>query len=634
MAFGAKIYLYINFLLGNDTIVQLSADKYKFSLSRDQQADVNFKAVITSNPFCKAECNYQFKDISNNEIIDQSDFSLKPGTPFNKKYTIQEENLGTGQELYRFDIECKSTKTILCNTQEENSTKNILLTIDYDLTEEDKQYINNLKIKLENISFELNYMGNQTQYLDLLTKRFNDTLTFNISENATADLIDLINENKNKSEDLNSLWQNQEYNLLQTKIENYENINNLEEQFKYLNEIIINSIEKYNLLVNILNKTSLDLINLKSKSLNETQTNELNNLIKDFNKTLILFASNSQIIKTESSVLDTRNKTAKFLLNLKESSVPSNISILEVPKLINYPLLFNQTILLNKTFIDYPSPRCCIFGKCQECCITNECKNSKENYPIVFLHGHAFNSNLPVEFNLDGFTKIQENLETEGYLNAGAISLYSESPTDNFLSKIPVPLTIKASYYYDSLKQSDSYTLVQRKSETIDAYAIRLNELIKDIEIKTERPKVIIIAHSMGGLVARRYVQLFGADKVEKLILIGTPNKGIEGDIANYCSIFGEKLECRDMNSNSFFMNKLNRDLPNVPIYMIYGTGCNMNGEDGDGIVLTRNAILENANNSKINGQCGGVNFLHTEMLNPALYPKVYNLIKEDLNAS
>jgi uncharacterized alpha/beta hydrolase family protein len=196
-----------------------------------------------------------------------------------------------------------------------------------------------------------------------------------------------------------------------------------------------------------------------------------------------------------------------------------------------------------------------------------------------------------------------------------------------------IPLTIRASYYFDVFKQPENYIIVQAKSENIDTYSIRLKELIDIIKHKTGKTKVNIMAFSMGGLVARRYIQIFGADSVNKLILIGTPNKGTVGRIKDICPLTGEKLECRDMDANSLFINKLNSEpLPKIPIYNIVGTGCIMKEGIGDGAVLEEKAILEGANNYIINGTCRSTVYpLHLDLRNLDLYPEVYDIIKKAL---
>ena len=60
-----------------------------------------------------------------------------------------------------------------------------------------------------------------------------------------------------------------------------------------------------------------------------------------------------------------------------------------------------------------------------------------------------------------------------------------------------------------------------------------LKELIDLLKFRTGRDKVVIVAHSMGGLVARSYMQIFGDEDVDKIIMITTPNKGVSGSVSN-----------------------------------------------------------------------------------------------------
>ena len=162
-----------------------------------------------------------------------------------------------------------------------------------------------------------------------------------------------------------------------------------------------------------------------------------------------------------------------------------------------------------------------------------------------------------------------------------------------------------------------------------------MKELIDILKFRTGKDKVIIITHSMGGLVARSYVSIFGDSSVEKLVLIATPNKGISGKINNYCPVLGEKKECGDMSSESIFIKKLNDPLKTpagLEIYNIVGTGCGTDGKTGDGIVTKENAELEYGQNYYINGTCEGVSKpLHTQILNIDNYPKVYDIISSVL---
>jgi hypothetical protein len=137
----------------------------------------------------------------------------------------------------------------------------------------------------------------------------------------------------------------------------------------------------------------------------------------------------------------------------------------------------------------------------------------------------------------------------------------------------------------------------------------------------------------MGGLVSRRYLQIFGHNDIAGLILIGTPNKGIVGKTAEFCPFIGNSFECKEMQEDSLFMNKLNRDpLPPIPMHAIIGVGCPMENGPGDGVVTAANAQLDWAVNHVVTGRCTTLETFHTEMLNIERYPDVYDIIKEALD--
>src|SRR5699024_7297877 len=49
---------------------------------------------------------------------------------------------------------------------------------------------------------------------------------------------------------------------------------------------------------------------------------------------------------------------------------------------------------------------------------------------------------------------------------------------------------------------------------------------IERVKKKTGKDKVIIISHSLGGLLGRAYISYFSPSSIDKLIMIGTPNLG------------------------------------------------------------------------------------------------------------
>ena len=281
-------------------------------------------------------------------------------------------------------------------------------------------------------------------------------------------------------------------------------------------------------------------------------------------------------------------------------------------------------------------PVCCVFGECKRCCTQEECKSDPSLYPVLILHGHSFNKDNSPEFSLDAFNKIQSKLQQEGYISTGTItpiSDYSEIKKGEW--GLPSkPIIAKGSYYLVSYYNIGGYSIATQKSESIETYAIRLKEIIDLLKFRTGKDKVNIIAHSMGSLAARSYLQIFGDDSVDKLIIISSPNNGISGKISDYCPILGEKKECNEMSAESIFIKKLNDPLKipkNVKIYNLIGVGCDMDGSTGDGVVTKQNAELGYAENFYINGSCSGVELLHTQILDIGKYPEVYEIVKSVL---
>lgn len=88
----------------------------------------------------------------------------------------------------------------------------------------------------------------------------------------------------------------------------------------------------------------------------------------------------------------------------------------------------------------------------------------------------------------------------------------------------------------------------------IEHLALQLQKFI-DLHAKPDQ-KIHIVAFSMGGIVARYYIQkLSTASNVNKLITIATPHFGTHA-----AKIFNYKA-CVEMRPNSLFLRELNSDL-------------------------------------------------------------------------
>ncbi|MFP4656731.1 MAG: lipase family alpha/beta hydrolase, partial [Candidatus Woesearchaeota archaeon] len=187
------------------------------------------------------------------------------------------------------------------------------------------------------------------------------------------------------------------------------------------------------------------------------------------------------------------------------------------------------------------------------------------------------------------------------------------------------------SYYYDVYTDDDSSIIVPTKNDNLDTYAVRLDDIIDSVLRKSNAENVTVIAHSMGGLVIRRYMQIFGTGKVDRVLTSGTPHHGITDWVSTFCPLFGERLECRDMREGSLFLNKLNTEpLPDIPFHNVVATGCTLDGKDSDGVVLKESAMLEDAENIVIEGDCQGSELLHSTFVRD-LHPGYVDAVKDFL---
>ncbi len=284
---------------------------------------------------------------------------------------------------------------------------------------------------------------------------------------------------------------------------------------------------------------------------------------------------------------------------------------------------------------------CSSFGITAKCCESNECSDDESSYPVIFLHGHSFLEGDSPEYSLDAFDEMQLTLFNEGF-RIGGVFL----PTDQKSNMVAgewgklkgIPISVKATYYYGVYNSEGDLISSPSKQESISTYAQRLGHIVELVKYRTGRNKVNIVAHSMGGLVAREYIKNGGGElSVNKLIMIGTPNHGIYNQ-GSSCKLLGANTECSQMNSGSDFLlnlNSVNEAYGNVEYYTIAGSGCVLSGEDGDGVVRVNSAKLDGAKNVLVKGGCeyiwGFPKAFHSNLLSTSKYPETYNYVRQFL---
>jgi|GEM_PF-3467089 len=341
----------------------------------------------------------------------------------------------------------------------------------------------------------------------------------------------------------------------------------------------------------------------------------------------LIFGNGTHFISPQASLLNQSGMNLLGILSyikIDRFTYCENFSTL-YPNALKASVIFLNHSLSQPVFeeVPIPSSKCCIYGECSGC--------SERPYPVIFLHGHAVNKDNPPESSINVFSPIQNKLSDQKVIVNGGDINYDSASGDKLWSKMPIPLGVRATYYYVSYYDANILSKTIMKEEGIESYSIRLKEIIDLVLNETGSDKVIIIAHSMGGLVVRKYLMLFGESKVDRIMLIATPNHGITGKIEKFCGYLGDKKACSDMAENSVFLKKLSYYQPKLPVGVISGVGCDTNGKDGDGVVQADSAKLNYAKLYYVTGSCNdllGTSF-HNQLLLPDKYPGVYNTVKD-----
>lgn len=289
--------------------------------------------------------------------------------------------------------------------------------------------------------------------------------------------------------------------------------------------------------------------------------------------------------------------------------------------------------IINLTLIQQVTPQCCYAGICKPCCDYEDCRENQQN-PLLVIHGYSFYSFNSALHSTNAFVDFSKHLLKENlYYPAGIIGPYFyEEYVPGDLSRTHVPPLFFGTYYNVVRFGEITPGEFNVKSQSISDYADEIDDLINIILNATNKSKIDIVAHSMGGLVLREYLTKYSGDNIGKIILIGTPNQGVPSRLVYLCKFFGGQIECDEMNQKSIFLDRLNkRDPPQKEIHMISGEGCNTFGEDGDGIVQSRSALLSFAENYRFKGNCNVVENFHRDMIKPTYYEEIYDLVKKIL---
>lgn len=196
-----------------------------------------------------------------------------------------------------------------------------------------------------------------------------------------------------------------------------------------------------------------------------------------------------------------------------------------------------------------------------------------EGTPTVFVHGYRG--------SLNSFEGMMERFQSD--YDWGEKKLICTS--DNRVAEC-------SALTEEKVKNPLIQVYFEDNDSNFEKTSIELGNILKLLKEKYGYDKINIVAHSMGGLVSVNYIQETRQEKefpkVEKLITIGSPFKGIKREV--FEKRYHEKKHDLIADSQAIqelYAEKENFD-PNTQVYSIAGKISKK--EDGDGLVSVQSA--------------------------------------------
>ena len=133
--------------------------------------------------------------------------------------------------------------------------------------------------------------------------------------------------------------------------------------------------------------------------------------------------------------------------------------------------------------------------------------SSIQKSPIILIPGHGASWNLPA------------------MLTGTAVGPWTKTPFVKTYDNLKATLTSPEAGY---VQNNTYFEFFYDWRKRINSLADDLNDYINNTVLANNpNAKVKIVAHSMGGLVTRAYVNKYGDTKIEKAVTLGSPHKGV-----------------------------------------------------------------------------------------------------------
>ncbi|MCF7799080.1 alpha/beta fold hydrolase [Candidatus Woesearchaeota archaeon] len=689
------ISINVKLLFDTETHIAVSPSIKHIAAVEKIPPNITFTTTVKKLAVCDIVCSFTLEDVSQGIVI-SSETRLSEKSS-QEKFTLPLPKEVAGQSIFSYKVNCTTTQRNICPSKGKTYEQSAFVTVSYNLSTEEKLVQDVTQNLIEKSTTTFNTVQQTIYSLNATNK---ELLAYSDGKTIPKELFTSLAEWKTKQEQLFLIWEQgglQDSESLAK--EQQAKIATIAKQTDFFINSIINNRISFNQAmlfaqeihtqrknnsamasyVQAVNAKAFKKINSANKSyellltqstiftpeellkgmqtikraISELEEN-YTTLQKEELKQLQQLSSLTNVTAQKYNLSTTINScsdistTYATLLSVvigNDSTILTDLikfnntycqefSPVNLFNATPLPKIVIQTIKTENLTLPKQLPVCCYQGDCQAC-------KSTPQLPVILVHGHSFSKSTSPELAFTRMGFIQNSLAQDGYVHAGTLNAQADidSISAGEWGKSNNPLAIRVTYYYLNYYELGQLSFTTRKTDRIENYAIRLKESIDTIRQKTNQDKVIIIAHSMGGLVTRSYLDLFGEDAVEVVILLGTPNHGIEGDIRRHCTLTGAQNECDDMEYNSPFIKRLELFTPSTTdFYTIAAVGCPTKSEDaiedGDGVVLARSVALDYAKNYQITGTCTDVlqKSLHMDFVNTELYPETYTLIKQILN--
>jgi pimeloyl-ACP methyl ester carboxylesterase len=184
---------------------------------------------------------------------------------------------------------------------------------------------------------------------------------------------------------------------------------------------------------------------------------------------------------------------------------------------------------------------------------------ANEAYPILFLHGHMGDVNYWWQ-TIEGYKEAMMKIREEGYKNYEGLDenlqIYpGEELSPTYGRPYPRRQIYNAQYYLNQpiddehihgaigsngqiIPVNPSDAQAYNNVLSYGSYAQRVADIVNKILEATYSDKILVVAHSMGGLVIRSAIKYYGlGEKVKRLLLIATPNNGVSWKVNSDVSV-------------------------------------------------------------------------------------------------